>query len=276
MAGKVTVAPPRRVEAELLLRSMKAGRNGALLVQARTAEDAPVECVVKLKAAMAADHGVLVPFPYLCEWFAAAMARVLGIHVPEPFELVVTKAFADALLDDKERTIARASIGSAFASGYVSKGLTQHTKELPDPGLREPAAELAAFDMLIHNPDRRRSNPNLLVSRAELVAIDHGDAFSFVFPIFGAPDPAIDPLLTVVEEHAVRDWLRGTEFSLERFRDALTRLTDEVLAEIATGTPSAWQTGFAVGKSKEIVDVMKRRRDAAEKWLPQVEACLAR
>ena len=128
--------------------------------------------------------------------------------------------------------------------------------------------------MLIHNPDRRKTNPNLLVGRGEVIAFDHGDAFSFLLPVLFAPDPARDALDRIVDQHACREWLRHRQFSLDRFREALAALTDEVLGQIATATPSAWQSGAAAGKLGYILDVMKRRRDAAPEWLAKVEAWL--
>ena len=63
---------------------------------------------------------------------------------------------------------------------------------------------------------------------------------------------------------------------LKRFRDAVAALTDEVLDEIAQATPAAWQLGLATGKLVEIMEVMRRRRDAIDRWLPQVETWLSR
>jgi len=264
------------VEAELFQREMKTGRNGAVLVLARGDDGVAVDCVAKLAKAVASDQAAMLPVPYLCEWLATAIAGVLGIRTPAPYEVVITKEYAEAITDEKQRRIAIGSLGSAFGCEHVSGGTSQYTLDLPDPCLRTPAAELVAFDVFIHNVDRRRENPNLFVSRGDLVAFDHGDAFSFLLPILGAPDPATDELAKVVEQHACRPWLHRREFSLERFREALALLTDEVLRQIATATPPAWQVGLADGKLSYIVEVLKKRRDAVAEWLPKVEACLTR
>jgi hypothetical protein len=59
------VEAPRLVEAEIFLRRMKAGRNGAMLLRGRNADGKPVDCVVKLAKAMAPEQAQLVPLPYL-------------------------------------------------------------------------------------------------------------------------------------------------------------------------------------------------------------------
>jgi hypothetical protein len=255
---------------------MKAGRNGAVLVQARRADGVAVECVVKLAKAMAKEHAAMLPIPYLCEWLAVAVGHVLGMRIPAPYEVIITKEYAEALTDPKHRAIALDSLGSAFGCEHISAGTSQYTVELPDPSLRTPAAELVAFDVFIHNPDRRKTNPNLFVSRGDLLAFDHGDAFSFLLPILGSPDPVTDALEKCVDDHACRGWLHKREFSLVRFREALGQLTDQVLAEIVAVTPAAWTIGLADGKLSYVVEVMKKRRDAVNEWLPKVEAWLTK
>src|SRR6202034_4451251 len=118
---------------------MEAGRNGAILIQGRGADKVAVECVVKLAKTMAPEHAAMLPIPYLCEWLAAAIGRVLGIRVPPPFEVVITKEYAEAIAPEKHRTAALGSLRSAFGCEHVYVGTSQYTLELPDPCLRIPA-----------------------------------------------------------------------------------------------------------------------------------------
>jgi hypothetical protein len=48
-----------------------------------------VDCVVKFAACL----GGFAPVPYLVEWFAAALGKLLGIGIAEPFEVVITPPF---------------------------------------------------------------------------------------------------------------------------------------------------------------------------------------
>jgi hypothetical protein len=116
-------------------------------------------------------------------------------------------------------------------------------------------------------------NTNLLVARHDVFAFDHSDAFSFLFAI-GAPDPASDPLLSVLDHHALRGWVQQKGVGLERFRARLELLTDDVFAAIVAATPQSWQQGPAAGKLQVIVEVLRRRRDAVDQWLPRIEAWL--
>jgi hypothetical protein len=272
------VVPPEAVDAELFQHRMMvgdkpAGRNKAILVTAR-GPTGPVDCIVKLRALV--ENPALDPLPSLCEWLAAAIALHIGVTTPKAYDVNITSAFAEAVRDEEIRNAARKSLGSTFGSQFFGppSSFTQWTAELPDTSLRDAAATLLAFDAFIHNPDRRTVNPNLLVGRDLVVGFDHGDAFSFVFPLIGAPDPAEDPVLGMLEHHALRPWVRKRQQNLDRFRVNLTALTDEVLAMIAEATPKSWQTGVAAGKLVQIIDVVRRRRDASQQWLAKVEAWL--
>jgi hypothetical protein len=263
------VGPPQVVEAELFVRRMKAGRNRALVVTAR-GDNGAVDCVVKMAAGLEVPS--LAPLPYLCEWIAAALAPFFGIRCAPPFEVIVTREFAESLEDQEVRKTALASLGSTFGSGFVT-GFTQLPVELPDPSLCAPALGLLAFDAYIHNPDRRFKNPNTQIDGAEFFAFDHGDAFSFLFAV-GGEDPVLDPLLPMLEEHALRGWVRGGSANAGGFREGLELLTDETFEAIVSATPMSWQDGYATGKLPKIMEILRKRRDAVNEWLPKVEAWL--
>ena len=249
---------------------MRAGRNRALLIGARDEQGDAVDCVAKLPGLM--ESGSMHPLPSLLEWLGAAIGTELGIETPAAYELIVTRAFAESIRDESLRAGVAKSLGSVFGSAFVA-GTPMVAGDLVDGSLRVAAAALVAFDVFIHNVDRRAENPNLFLGRAAPVAFDHGDAFSFVWPLIGAPDPVIDPALAIVERHAFAAVVRRrTAPDLSEFRARLASLDDGRLEELAAATPAAWQTGLATGKLQHILDILRRRRDAVEQWLPQVEA----
>src|SRR5579859_1485540 len=252
-----TVSKPEIVEAELFLQPLASGRNKPALVTAR-GNNGPVDCVIKM--AQGLETPFLAPLPYLCEWLAAALAPFLGVWVPRPYEVLVTEAFARSIDDPRFKAIALGSIGSTYGSEFVGMPFTQLPKGAAMEALCPAAEALLVFDAYIHNPDRRIENANVLASANDLLAFDHGDAFSFSLAI-GGLDPAIDPLLTTLESHVFSRWLRGRPCSLLRFLTHLATLTDEVLEAIVAATPNPWQDGYAAGKLAKIIDVLRRRRD---------------
>jgi hypothetical protein len=261
------VTPPVRIEAELFNKQLSSGKSRPIVVSGRGASGASVECVVKLVPRL-----TIPPSEYLFEWVAVAIAKVLVIQTPDPFEVIITKDFAEAIDDPAVRTDAMKSVGSTFGCKFMA-GYSQWVGPL-QPELRVVGSDLLAFDVYIHNPDRRRDNPNVLATRNEIVAIDHGEAFSFLFAIGGA-DPADDPLLAVVARHVFMQALKGQLTDLTGFRRALDGLSDAYLSAVASATPAEWQRGQASGKLAKILDVVKRRRDRLEKWLPPVVTACA-
>ncbi len=265
-----TVSLPR-IDAETYYRDMTSGRNGAVLLGGATLSGRIVDVVVKLSDRLRG----YAPVPYLTEWLAAAIGQRLGINVPEPFEVVITPEFGKSLRDPI-RTSVMKSVGSAFGCRFFPH-FTQWMKgQLLPMELRQAAADLLAFDVFIHNVDRRADNPNLLVSRQVILAIDHDAAFSFIVPTIGSTtDPANDKLLdSVISRHVLNGMFGNKTPSLDRFRAAVLALDDTALDEIAAATPASWQTGLATGKLDEIIGVIRRRRDAIDQWLPPVEACI--
>ena len=259
------VRAPKLLRAELFDRELK-GQSKALLVSARDTAGEAVTCITKLDARLK-----FPPTEHLREWLGCALGTVLGIHVPIPYRVQIEHDFASGIPDPRTRADAEKSLGVAFGCS-VFNGATQwlNAGSLP-ADLHAPAAELLAFDMFIHNVDRRAKNHNVMVGREEVLAFDHGDAFAFIFPNIGAPPAAEDPLTEVAEQHVFRSALRGIELPLSGFYDAVKTLTDDVFEEIRANTPAEWQNGPAAGKLEEICDVLRARRDSVHRWLPIVE-----
>jgi hypothetical protein len=270
VSARPAITRPTEVIAEAFHRRLKSGRNGALLVSARTQDGASVDCVVKVPGLM--ENPTLHPLPSLLEWLGAALALELGISVPRPFLVQVTKEFADSVLDLPVAAGLKKSVGAVFGSQFV-QGASMLRGDLLDLSLRGPASSLLAFDVFIHNIDRRAKNPNLFHTRDELVAFDHGEAFSFIWTIIGAPDPVTDALRKVVDDHPCTPLLRRKgPLDLDHFREALRALSDKRLSDIAAATPGEWCTGPAQGKLEQILKTIQERRNALDSWLPQVEA----
>jgi hypothetical protein len=81
---------------------------------------------------------------------------------------------------------------------------------------------------------------------------------------------------TIVEQHAFRDGLRRNPPDHAAFRSALALLDDDFFADLVAATPVEWTVDQARGKLDKIVELLKKRRDAVDEWLPKVFACLER
>lgn len=251
------------VEAETFLRQMEAGRNRAVALGCHGAED--VTCVVKLPTRLQG----MAPYTYLVEWYAAEIARALGILVPRSFCVRITPPFAQSVA--KACTDMTQSVGDVFGSEFC-RGFAQWPRNSLIPiEMRAAAAEIVAFDSFVHNIDRRAANPNLLAAQECFLAFDHDQAFSFIWDL-SKPKPQ-DALLDALGTHAFAGGFGRKAPSLARFRVAVEALD---LPGLASGAPLAWQSGVAAGKLVQIVAFMQERQQAVDVWLPQVEAWINR
>jgi len=193
--------------------------------------------------------------------------------MPRASVVEITPEFARAC-DSSMREALLASVGQCFGSEYVPGTLPVAQPKLPSD-LRRAASWLLAFDTFIQNPDRRTEKPNHFSSRDGLLAFDHGDAFAFLWPNFGATEePALDPCLDIVKGHFYYTPLKGCLEPLKPFRDAVRGLGNETLDIIGASVPQEWTVGHAAGKVSTILDTLRRRRDCIDNWLGQVEACM--
>ncbi len=227
-------------------------------------------CVVKPAAKL-----TMPPTEYLFEWLAAAIGRALGVNVPEPLAVSITRQFASSVEDAGACAALGSSLGRAFGSTF-EKGFTQIPAQFSLQGaLPDEAARVLAFDVYIHNADRQTDNPNLLVARDRLLVFDHEAAFAFLFAI-GGGDPVEDDCGDILAKHVLRPLLRRSMPSLDDFAARLAALDDAFFEELVVATPGEWTSGTAVGKIDQVVDVLRRRRDAANRWLPKVEVRVAK
>lgn len=271
-SGPARATPPRAVDAELVSRRMSAGRTKPVIIHGRDAAGSLLRCVVKPR-----NHLTMPPTEYLLEWLGASLARALGLLTPESLAVSVSAEFAGAV-DSEFRADMMASIGLVYGSGYVDRPYTQLATEYAlSSDQRETAARILAFDVFIHNADRRPENHNLFVKRNDLLVYDHEAAFDFLLPIFGrATDPALDPCPAILQRHLFRDMLRGKKISLAHFGQNLERLDDVFFASLKAAAPVDWTVGLASDKLDRVLEVLQKRRDAVNSWLPQVQAWLNR
>lgn len=268
----MSVMPPARVVAEAFRRQMATGRNRALVVAARDADGSLVQCLIKVPGLMEAPR---YPLDSLLEWLGAAFARELKVTVPESYAVEITPAFASSVLAPAIREGLSRSVGVVYGCRFVEAVVPMTPAALPD-ALRHEAALVLGLDVFIHNLDRRATNPNLLQKTDALIAIDHGDAFAFLIPqLLPAHSADEDPLRFVVLGHActpsLRRWKR-LDFS--EVRERITSLTDSRFEAIRAATPAEWLEGDGAAGLNLVLETLRRRRDAIERWLPEVEAAL--
>ena len=226
-----------RIKVISILKVLSSGRTKPCLVQAMDNEGGIHEVVIKWRVAMELKATGLV-----CELISALLADDLDLPVPRPFLLEVENTLADTIRPPEVAQRARDSVGLNFGAEKLPPGFSTYAKDKPVPVLLRPlAAEIFAFDVLIQNPDRRQSNPNLLAKGDELSIYDHEQAFSFLAGVIGWQPPWTGEGLGFYRDHVFFHLLTGLPHNWDRMRGALGALTDARLDEYVGAVPTEWR-----------------------------------
>lgn len=251
------VLPLRELVASGLLPGVLGGKSQALAV----VTEEGISCVVKPREKLP-----MAPLEYALEAFGTLLAGRLGIPTPQAFAVRIDEDLAAAAPPLKGST------GLVFGSRYLGSAMPWPTGTTLLPHeVREAAASLFAFDIFIHNPDRKKgTNPNLFQRKGGFVAYDYEQAFCFAWAnILFAPEPHTDPLADVVRDHVFSGMFGQADPSrLKGFTESLLELGDDELSEIANQIPKEWRTGKAQEKMDAIVAVLRDRKGDPSAWLP--------
>lgn len=176
------------------------------------------------------------------ELVAAELARSFGVPIPAfavidcPEELLeAMTASGDAELTGFAESFRRCG-GCCFGSRYLPEPVMTWRKTLRAQvaGVDEVLARVLVFDGFIENMDRAAEhNPNLLVSRGELFAIDHGQGLPAVHGVGGGlPYPFDGHIAWDVVE-------RNADLLAEPIED-LRRLPDDAIDAAVAVVPASW------------------------------------
>lgn len=161
-----------------------AGRNKPLRVVVET--DDGIEHEVFLKPSGRPELSVT---GLANEALAACIAGKVGLPVCRPFFVELSPVWIASIPDVALREVLERSSPIGFGSTAAGVGWRQWSAEdVLTSSRRKMALEIFAFDAFLENPDRKPSNPNLLVKGDEFRVIDHELAL-FVRGLFPPPRP---------------------------------------------------------------------------------------
>ncbi len=126
-----------------------------------------------------------------CEYFGNVVARQAGLSTPEPALIEIDLDTAHMINESSAAKQLDKRVPPGIAVGsqlFRPAPLPPRTTGLTIEQLDEAAA-IYVYDMLVHHPDRRRANPNVIMVRGHFVAIDFDMTFSFLWAIGGTVQP---------------------------------------------------------------------------------------
>jgi hypothetical protein len=191
-------------QVDAVLEAAKSGRNRALILQC-SSEGESRDMIVKTIDQDLTDTGLF------CEYFGNLVAREAGLSTPEP-ALIAIDDDTSSMINESS---AAKSTGKLVAPG-VGVGsrflrpapLPPRTSNLTSGQVSEAAA-IYVYDLLVHHPDRRRKNPNVVMVRGHFVAIDFDMTFSFLWAVGNHTPPWQVSKLAFPADHYFHDMLRG-------------------------------------------------------------------
>jgi len=198
------------------------------------------EYVVKLRSNIEKGTAGL-----LREVVASLLAKHIGLVVPDPAIVKIEDALVGAIIDQYVAESVRKSIGLNFGSKFISGGFVTWPcgKSVPI-SIKQNAVDTFVFDMLIQNPDRRISKPNLLWKDDQLYLIDHEMGFSFLLDIFLPQESWRIANLNFINEHVFFNDLRhSNNLDFSRYERALRSVTNEIWNDFVEQIPQEWING---------------------------------
>lgn len=224
------------------------------------------EYVIKLRGAV--NVGGLVN-----ELLASRLAPHFGLSCPDAALISFGPDLIELIaeVEPSKADLIRQSGGLNFGTRLLIGFSTWPVDFVMSEVLREVAAEVFAFDALVQNPDRRFSNPNILVKSDDLMLIDHELAFSFLQDIFPSENPWTLDRQNYLTNHVFYRQLRSKLFDLSRFTANLAQLTEAMLSEVFAELPPEWNNEGST-KIKEHLSTVGTH---AEEFAEQIRRFLA-
>jgi hypothetical protein len=243
-----------QLEAVTYHRTTTTGRTSPCVFTCEDADGKPAgDFVVKLKGGLDT-----VELGLASELVSSRLAQLLGVSAPRPVIVSLSEELAQTIQDPKARAVALKSIGLNFATEAVEGFSTWARGHSVKASQFAAAADLFAFDVLLCNPDRRVTNPNLLIRGDDVLAIDHEAAFSFLvdFGLRNQKDLGVycsADKLGFLRDHVFYSELRKKEIDFSRLDGAAKAIGKEELRQLADDVPGDWR----VDRLQLILDYLK-------------------
>lgn len=233
----------KHVEAVNFDRFMTNGRTSPAIMGCEDDDGEMSPYIVKLNGSIGIEGAIK-------EFAAAVLAD--HFHIPHPpcAFVTISSEFADAValsLTEEKALLIKNSVGPNFGSFKMNNLSAWPVDRKPNAAQEIDAASIFAFDVLIQNPDRRATNPNLGTVADELRVFDHELAFGFLDPlarILALPEQWRASRQGWLNDHALLRVIPNSAIALLGFTESLRTLPPALLSTQLAGTPPDWQAGI--------------------------------
>lgn len=261
-------------DALIIDRIMTSGRTGAILMPCERNEQdedrIQLHFVVKLRVNKANENGTRGS---VNEAFCSLLAHYFDIKTPEPAIINIHPGLEKTTSNTQAAYWVKQSVGENFGSLFVPGAAVFNSNSLPVANIQQ-ALNIFAFDVLVWNVDRTKSNPNLLETPSGLIAYDHDCALAY-----GLPKSMLNFKLDCTDfaqmnytEHVLYRLLKGKpELNTTPFAVLLAGLSDWYLDAIVNEIPRSWQGA----EIEHILRFLRHARDNAEAFEKKLQGVLS-
>ncbi|MDN5743819.1 MAG: hypothetical protein L0H31_01715 [Nocardioidaceae bacterium] len=213
------------------------------------------------------------PRVLVAEVIVAGLARLLDIPTPDQVVLDLDPGLARYEADEEVQDLLNASPGHNLGIDFLPGSFGYDPNAEPDGDL---AGRILWLDAFTANVDRSWRNPNLLVWRGTLQAIDHGASLYFHHSWPGGPgDPqrfAVQPYDAgehILKRFAVQAQTQDAALGEQLTDGALQAVLEDICDDWLLSVPGA-PTPAAL--RERYLAFLVARRDGPRGWLPRREA----
>ncbi len=208
----------------------------------------------------------------VAEVVVAGVARLVDVPVPDLVSVDLQPEIGRYEADQEVQDLLNRSLGVNLGVDLLPGAFGYDSAYQPD---RDLAGRILWLDALCANVDRSWRNPNLLVWRGALYAIDHGAALYFHHGWpggTGSPERfAAQPY--AVDEHIMRHYAAE---AAAQHDDLASRITADALAGVVAEVPEEWLEAVPGAETPHLlrqryVDYLLARVAAPQVWLPVPE-----
>jgi hypothetical protein len=175
------------------------------------------------------------PRALAAEWLCTGLASAIGLPALELVPVEVEPSLGGSIADSEIREAIERGAGTGLGFRELPGAAPARPSDLQAAGA-ELSVPLLWLDLLVHNPDRRVENPNILKWGPSLIPIDYGASLGFHHGwTVSEQMPALE--LEVPQRHVFADRAPLLAAWHARLR---ARLPRNVLEGICGSLPSEW------------------------------------
>ena len=201
--------PVLTVTALEVRRELSSGKTKPLICLCEVPDNETNEFVVKFRSRVTNGLAGLA-----AEYIAARLAACLGVPLPQFVLVDISTELIESSTGTVYEGVLKENLGRHIGTQYLEGCSTWIDSRPFAEKLHERMSDVFAFDAIIDNADRRRTNPNLLQQDDKLYVIDHETAFGFLYPI-GHPAPFDRTYQQYLREHPFARHLKEHDFVLD-------------------------------------------------------------